>query len=394
MFKSKKYKIYLDYSAATPLDPRVKKAMEPYWSEVFGNPSSQHWAGRQAVQVLDSARQTLADFLACSPREVIFTSGATEANNLAIRGAVKAARRAAKKIHIITSSIEHPSVLEVFEDLAKEGVAVSIIKPQRDGVVSAHDILRAVKKETLLVSLMHVNNEVGTIQPVGKVGKEIMKLNESRQFPVYFHSDAAQALNYCPVQIGRTHVNLMSMSAQKIYGPKGAGALFVKAGTLIAPVMAGGLQEYGLRPGTVPLPLIVGMTAAINLLVKDSAESVGFQRIKKLHDRLLTGIKEIYPAAQVNGSLKNRVPANLNVTLPGIDAQAFEVMIDQAGAAISKGAACATGAKEPSHVLASMGLSPSEIENSYRLVLGRVTRKSEIEGFLTIFKKVINKLQT
>ncbi len=386
----KNNKIYFDHAATTPVDPKVLKAMVPYLNEKFGNPSSLHTFGQEAVEGVDQARDQVAEFLGCSAQEVVFTSGATEADNLAIQGVVKASKL--DKPHIITSTIEHPAVLEACKKLEKKSKAeVDYVKVTQDGLVKVEEVKKLIKNNTILISIMYVNNEVGTIQPVREVGKILEKINKERDNRIYFHTDAVQAINYLNCNVLHLHVDLLSLSGHKIYGPKGIGVLYVRDGTPIQSIQFGGHQEYDLRPGTLNVPAIVGLAKAIKLIQKSNKSEN--QKIRKLRDKLLKGILEKIPDVKVNGNLTERMPNNLNISFKNVEGESILLMLDLEGIAISTGSACASGSLEPSHVLMAMGLSHAEAHGSLRITLGKGNTDKEVDKFLEILFSVIGKLR-
>jgi cysteine desulfurase len=318
---------------------------------------------------------------------------ATEANNLALRGVTKAVQKEFVKIrpHIIILAIEHSSIIKTAEDLMSEGVDVDFLAVNKEGVLDAESLKNLIKDTTILVSVGLANNEIGVIQPVGKVAgilADVRKLrSESKnKIPIYLHTDAVQALNYLPTKVDELGVDLMTFSAHKIYGPKGIGALYVRYGVLLKPVITGGSQEYRLRAGTENVANIVGFARACQL-AQESLLGGENKRIEVLIKRLLKGLKEILPGIEINGSLKERLPNNLNLFLPGIKTEEALIALDLAGVALSIGSACSARAKSPSHVLAALGLSKEKIDGSVRISLGRGTSEEEIDEFLEIFKR-------
>lgn len=383
-----KQKIYLDYAATTPLDPEVLKAMKPFFRELYGNPSSLHSLGQEALVAIDEAREKVAQFLGCSPGEIIFTSGATEADNLAIKGIIKNTRYQIPntKYHIITSTIEHPAVMETCESLKKEGVEVTYVKPNKEGIVSIEDIKKAIRVETCLVSIMYANNEVGTIQPICEIGKMIKNLKHR----IYFHTDAVQAINYLDCNVDRLHVNLLSLSGHKIYGPKGIGALYVRKATPIKRIQDGGEHEYGLRAGTENVPGIVGLGAAIAML---KAQGSRLKTVERLRNKLIESVLKTIPASKLNGSRKERLPNNANFSFKGIEGESLLILLDMEGFACSTGSACAAKKLTPSHVLLAMGLDHLEAHGSLRVTLGKYTTEKEINKFLKVLPKIVKRLR-
>jgi len=438
-------RIYFDYAASTPVDPEVFSAMKPYFGERFANAGSLHRMGDEAYNALHESRKTVADFFGAEPRGVIFTASATEANNLAMRGVMDAwlqehavplgvrprpapaagrvslsaprlrrpvgdqARGASESLletprvpvfplpHIVTTAIEHESVLAVCRELEKRGAAtVTYVEVNKDGIVRPEDIKKALRPETVLVSVMYANNEIGTIQPIAEIANIIRDFRIT-QLPVtnypIFHTDAAQAVQFLDCDIRKLGVDMLTASSHKIYGPKGAAALCVKKletdqrGIPLIPIMFGGGQEYGLRPGTENIPAIVGFAKALELIKKRGRTDA--KRIGKLRDELLRGILRISKNVRVNGSLKFRLPNNLNLAFPDIPAEILLVKLDQAGVAVSLGSACEARAGKPSHVLRAIDLDKRLIRSSIRISLGRYTNLTEIRQALKIFKSVI-----
>lgn len=386
--------IYLDYAATTPLDKKVLEAMLPYFNEKYGNASSIHFYGQEATSAVDISRECLAGFLGCAPQEIIFTSGATESNNLAIQGIVQGWARINSKIipHIIISSIEHDSVLETVKELNKNGdVEVSYTPVDSEGVVIPDELKNLIKENTVLVSIMYANNEVGTIEPINQIGQIIKKENESRTNKIIFHTDAVQAAGYLDCGVGKLGVDLLSLSGHKIYGPKGASALYVRKGVVVTPIVAGGGQEYGKRSGTLNVPAIVGLGQAIAELQSDRSY-IG--KIKILRDKLVDGVLKLIPDAKLNGPKDaNRLPNNANFIFPGAEGESIVIMLDQLGIAASTGSACASKSLEPSHVLLAIGVPKEKAHSSLRLTLGKHTTEQEINNVIEVLPGVVSRLR-
>lgn len=376
-------KIYLDYAATTPLDPKVLRAMLPYLKKDFGNPSSIYNFGQQALGAINEARQIVADFLGCSAAEIVFTGSATEADNLAIFGVVKAVK--ISKPHIITSQIEHHAVLEPCQGLAKEGVEVTYLPVDKEGLVRVADVKKAIKQNTVLVSIMYANNEIGTIQPIAEISKVL-------KGGILFHTDAVQAANYLECNVQKLGVDLLTLSGHKIYGPKGVGALFIKKGTKIAPLIYGGGHENGLRSGTENVAGIVGLAQAIKE-IQDPKIKLQNIRIKHLRDKIIKNVLKIIPDAKLNGSDSQRLPNNINFSFEGAEGEAMVIALDQKGIAVSTGSACSSKTLEPSHVLLALGLSDISAHTSLRITLGRQTTEKEVEKLLKVLPQVIAKLR-
>lgn len=361
--------IYLDHAATTPVDPAVLEAMLPYFSECFGNPSSIYQLGQDARSGVDSARLRVARVLGCEPADVIFTSGATESDNLALRGVAWEARvsRGADvpSPHIVTTAIEHHAVLHTAQSLERQGFAATYVLPDRDGIVHPEAIAEAIRPETSLISVMYANNETGAIQPV----REIAALARARG--IHVHTDAVQAAGSLSLDVDELGVDLLSLSAHKFYGPKGIGVLFVRRGTAIDFQQVGGGQEQGRRGGTENVPGIVGMGLALERA--DAWRDAYARHCASLRDRLMTGILEALPDAVVNGPRDSgrRLPNNLNVSIPGVQGEMLLLSLDVLGIAASAGSACTTGNTEPSHVLRAMGLTEDACRSALRFTVGR-----------------------
>jgi cysteine desulfurase len=386
-----KEKIYLDYAATTPLDKRVLEAMLPFLKEKFGNPSSPHSFGREAFEAIERAREKAADFLNCFSSEIIFTSSATEANNLALFGTVRVLKERVKKPHIITTQIEHPSILNPCKELEKQGVEVSFVKPEKTGVVNPPSIQKELKRNTVLVSVMYANNEIGTIQPIVEIGKTIQSFKK-KNFSVFpfFHSDAVQAANYLECDVQKLKVDMLTLSGHKVYGPKGIGILYLKQGVKLSPLMYGGGQERKLKPGTENVASIVGIAEALSI-TKELRQGEA-QRIKKLRDLLLKKILQELPQVQLNGSPTERLPNNINLAIPEVEGEKLAALLDEKGIAVSTGSACHTKSLEPSHVILALGKSRQEALSCLRITLGRKTNLAEIERTAEELIKIIKRL--
>ncbi|MFA5076374.1 MAG: cysteine desulfurase family protein [Patescibacteria group bacterium] len=390
--KELKNRIYLDCAATTPVDPIILKAMLPYFSNNFGNASSIHHFGQAALAGVDLARDQLAKFLGCQAKEIIFTSGASEADNLAVQGVIKASPYG-KKSHIITSRIEHPAVLETCKSLEKQGLAqVSYVGVNKKGLVEVGAIRKLIKPTTVLVSIMYVNNEIGTIQPIAQIGKMITGKNQGRKNKIYFHTDAVQAANYLDCQVDPLGVDLLSLSGHKIYGPKGVGALYIRLGTAIKHYTYGGEQEFGLRPGTLNTAAIVGFGKAVELIrTKDRVRAN--QQIRKNRDLLSKGILARIKDIKINGDLIKRVPSNLNVSFKNVEGESLLLMLDLVGISVSTGSACASGALSASPILLALGLSHSDAHGSLRFTLGQDVTTSDINKVVAVLPSLVKKLR-
>lgn len=377
-------RIYLDHSATTPVDPEVAQLMLTYYTEKFGNPSSIHSFGREAKMALEDARKQVAALIGARSEEITFTSGGTEADNLAIIGAAKAYEK--KGNHIITSAIEHHAVLDAFEYLGKNGFEVTILPVDQEGIVSVADVAKAIRPETILISIMHANNEVGSIQPIAEIGA----LTKERG--IIFHVDAVQSLGKIPVNVVDLNVDLLTISGHKIYGPKGVGALYVRKGVRVTARTFGGGQEKKRRSGTENTPGAIGFGKACELSAQRmAAESA---RLKELRDKLIRGITEKIPFVKINGPLDDRrLPNNVNVSIQYIEGESLLLSLDMLGIAASSGSACTSGALDPSHVLLAMGLSHEIAHGSLRLTLGSKNTEEDIDYVLENMPKVVERLR-
>ena len=391
-----KNRIYLDYAATTPVDKKVFKAMGPYFSQTYGNPSSIHSWGEEAQAAIDKARDQVAKFLNCKLSEIVFTGSASESDNLAIRGLIKALKRRkqeGEKVHIITSSIEHKAVLETCHDLEKDGIKITYLPVGKDGIVDIADLKAEINPETDLVSIMYVNNEMGAIQPIEKIGRLISEINQTKKHRIFFHADAVQAANWVNCKVDDLKVDLLTLSGHKIYGPKGVGVLYIRQGTPISPLITGGDQEWGLRAGTENVANIVGMGAAISQI--SNSKFLISKKVKKLRDKLVKRVLTKIPGSNLTGSEKpeERAPHIANFSFLGIEGEAIMLSLDQEGIAASTGSACTSRALLPSHVLMAMGLSELEAHSSLRVSLGRYTTAKEIDIFLKTLPRVVERLR-
>ncbi len=388
-------KIYMDYAATTPVDLRVLSSMMPYFSDDFGNPSSAHALGESAKKTVDGAREKLAAFLGARSSEIIFTSGATEGNNAVIKGI--AMMRSIKwnepqKMHIIASEIEHSAVIQPIERLATSGlVDVSFAPVDSTGRVSVEAISRLIREETTLVSIMYANNETGAIQAIAEIGALFTKLNACRKNKIYFHTDAVQAINYLDCNVGRLEVDMLTMSAHKIYGPKGIGAMYVKAGTPIARLIDGGEQEFKLRAGTHNVAGIVGLGEAISIIREYDKKN---KEIEVLKNDLVRRVLASIPHSALNGVLDNSLPNIANIRFKGAEGEAILFMLSEAGVSVSTGSACMSGSHASSHVLKAMGLKDEDAHSSIRFSLGRSTTQRDIDYVLSILPGIIEKLRS
>ncbi len=375
-------RVYLDYNATTPVDPEVLDAMLPYFTHAYGNASSIHSPGQEARLAVENARESVASLIGAKPAEIVFTSGGTEADNLAIFGVVAGA---AGKRHVITSAIEHHAVLHACEKLQSDGVDVTFLPVGSDGIVDPEDVRRALRPDTALISVMHANNELGTIQSIAEIGAI------AREADIYFHSDAVQTAGKLPIDVSRLGVDLLSLSAHKIYGPKGTGALFVKSGTRLQAMFFGGHHERDRRPGTENVAGIAGMGRAAVIAARSVIDDA--PRVAALRDHLEESLLNAIPQCHVNGRRDMRVANTSNVTFSSAEGESLVIALDLRGVSCSTGAACSSGAVEPSHVLKAIGLSPEEGRSSIRFSLGRGTTSAEIDYALAAIPAAVEHLR-
>jgi len=377
-------KLYLDYASTTPVHPEVLQAMLPYFSEHFGNPESLHSFGIEAKKAVDVSREQVAKFLSCKSSEIIFCGSATEANNIAIVGFCKANRT--RGTNIVTSKIEHPSVLNTFKHLEKEeGFIVTYLDTDHDGFISLEQLESAITKETILVSIMSANNEIGTIQPIKEVGEICKKHN------VAFHTDACQLAEYFKLDTAILNATLLTINGSKLYGPKGIATLYIKQGTKIEPIIYGGEHEHGLRSGTHNVPGIVGLGKACEIASQNRNKEL--KRLTPLRDLLIQGLLKTIPNSALNGSLENRLPNNINITIPNIESKELLLHLNEAGLCVSAGSACGSGKNTPSHVLKALGLKDDLCRSSIRISLGLYTTDEDIDYILKILPEIVKKLR-
>lgn len=375
--------IYLDHASTTPTDPEVVSAMLPWFTEEYGNPSTVYSLGLTAAQAVQNARESIAGRLGAEPEEIYFTSGGTESDDWAILGTADAQQK--KGRHLITSAVEHHAVLESMEYLEKRGYEITKIPVDGGGVVDPESVRKAIRPDTILVSIMHANNEVGTIQPIAEIGKI------TRETGVLFHVDAVQTAGKQPLDVNELGVDMLSVSAHKLYGPKGVGLLYLRKRTRISPLFHGGGQEKGRRAGTHNVPGIVGMAKAFEL----AAARMGDDAVREagLRDRLWQGLSGNIEAIYLNGDPIHRLPGNLNVRLDGIEGEAMILMLDMEGICVSSGSACTTGSLEPSHVLLALGIPAEHAHGSLRITLGRSTTEADIDHFIKVFPPIVARLR-
>ncbi len=376
-------RIYLDYAATSPVLPEVLEAMLPFFISSFGNPSGIYGTGREARKAVERARQQTAAALGAESREILFTSGGSESDNLAIRGTAMALQ--GKGRHLITSRIEHPAVLNPCRQLEKEGFSVTYLDPDPFGRIAPEDVEQAIRPDTILVSIMAANNEIGTVQPVAWIG-EIC-----REKGICFHTDAVQAAGQMKLDVQELGADLLSLSAHKFHGPKGAGALYVRKGTRLEAVIRGGAQERGLRAGTENVPGIVGLGKAIETAEAEREENT--RRIRELRDLLIRQVTERIPEVHLNGHPQERLANNCHFSFAGIESEALLLRLDLAGIAVSGGSACTSGNIEPSHVLRAIGLEEKYLKSGIRLTMGRETTGEEILETVRILQAIVADLR-
>jgi len=376
-------KVYLDNAATTALSPRVLEAMLPYFTQHYGNPSSVHAFGREAKQGLDKARDQVAKALHCDPSEVIFTGCGTESDNTVLLGVAQ--RYGNKGKHIITTNVEHHAILHTCEYLEKQGYSVTYLPVDQDGLVTAEQVAAAIRPDTILVSIMFANNEVGTIMPIQEIGAVC------KEKGVLFHTDAVQAVGHIPVDVQAMHIDMLSLSAHKFHGPKGVGALYCRKGIRLPSYIMGGAQEKGRRAGTENVAGIVGLGAAIQLATEQLEENRA--KMTALRDRLMTGIQARISEVKLNGHPTNRLPNNVNFSFKYIEGESILLMLDMNGIAASSGSACTSGSLDPSHVLLALGLPHEIAHGSVRLTLGDETTEEDIDYTIDVLEKTVARLR-
>ena len=383
--------VYLDHAATTPLDPLVFEDMKPFMMDVFGNPSSFHSFGKQAGDRLSNARGVIANILGCRVDEILFVSGGTESDNLALLGYARANTKKGK--HIITSKIEHHAVLETVQHLEKkEGFEVTYLDPDENGIVSAKQVTEALREDTILVSIMYVNNEIGTIEPIHEIGNAIKKYREEHEttYPV-FHTDACQAAGYLEMDVSKLHVDMLTLNGSKMYGPKGIGLLFVRRGIKLSPLMHGGAQEKGLRPGTENVPGIIGLAKALELAQADRKKEN--LRLTSLRDKLIDGVLKSVPKTRLNGDRDSRLSNNVNISFMDVEGEALLLYLDAKGIYASTGSACTSASLDPSHVILALGLPYEVAHGSLRFSLGHETTEDDIDYVLEELPPLVEKLR-
>ncbi len=378
--------IYLDHAATTPVDQQVVAAMLPFLSDSFGNPSSIHRMGRAALDALDQSREAVADVLGAHYKEIVFTGGGSEADNLAIKGVAQAQRQAGKGAHLITSAIEHHAVLHTFEYLEAEGFEVTVLPVDSDGLVDPERLRGAIRPDTVLASIMYANNEIGVVQPLAELGAVC------RERGVPFHSDAVQAPGALPVRVDALNVDLLTITAHKFYGPKGVGALYVRRGTPLLPLINGGGQERRRRAGTENVAGVVGLAAALRL--SEERREAQVAHCAALRDRLVAGVLERIPHSSLNGHPERRLPNNANIAFDYVEGESVLLLLDQHGIYASSGSACTSGSLEASHVLRALGLPEERAIGSVRFTVGKGTTAEDIDYLLDILPGLIDRLRS
>lgn len=377
-------RVYLDNSATTRLDDEVLKEMIPYFSDVYGNASSLHAFGREALAAVDKSRETIASLLGAYPNEIYFTSGGTESDNWALKGAAQAYGKYGK--HIITTAIEHPAMMETCHKLEKDGFDVTYIGVNSDGLVDPEEIKKAVRDDTILVSVMFANNEMGAIQPIGEIG------SFCRKEGILFHTDAVQAAGTIKINVKELNIDMLSLSAHKFHGPKGMGLLYLRNGVKIEKLIAGGHQERGNRAGTTNTPGIVGMAKALEIAVRDMEKNN--EHMRKLRDYFIDRVEKEIPYCHLNGGREYRLVNNANFSFDYIEGESILMVLDLNGIAVSSGSACSSGSLEPSHVILATGASMEQAHSSIRFSLGKETTKEEIDYTIETLKAAVEKLRS
>jgi len=385
-------RVYLDFNATTPVEPAVLDAMLPYFSAEFANAASIHTPGQRARAAVETAREQVAALIGARPQEIVFTSGGTESDNHAIFGVVSSSLASftssaslTSHPHIITTAIEHEAVLNTCQALEKQGVCVTYLPTNREGQIDIEDLRRAIRKETVLVTIMHANNELGTVQPLEEIG------HIAAEADLHFHTDAVQSAGKILIDVNTLQVDLLSLSGHKLYAPKGIGALYIRGGTRLRQLLFGGHHQRGFRPGTENVAGIVGLGKAAEIARKSLAEDA--QRVSTLRNELQRGLLQRVPQSRVNGGAAPRTPNTTNLVFPGVEGEALLIALDLKGLACSTGAACSSGAVEPSHVLTAIGLPPEDARASLRFSLGRHTIPADIDFALSVVPAAVAQLR-
>ncbi|CDG65245.1 Cysteine desulfurase [Methanobacterium sp. MB1] len=375
---------YMDHSATSPVNPEVLEEMLPYFNQSFGNASTLYALGREARTAMENARKQVASLIGAQPEEIYFTSGGTESDNMAIKGVVSKLKN--KGNHIITSAIEHPAVEETCKYLEKEGYKVTYLPVYEDGIVKVSDVEEAITSETILITVMHANNEIGTIQPVAEIGAL------AREKGIYFHTDAVQSVGKIPVNVEDMNVDLLSISSHKLYGPKGIGALYIRKGVRIQPLIHGGGHERGMRPGTENIPGIVGLGKACQIAEENLEKNMEY--VSSLRDQLIEGVLGKIEQSYLNGHPTKRLPNNANFRFTGIEGESLVLQLDAKGINASTGSACSSKKLEPSHVLMAIGLKEVDAHGSLRISLGTENTPQDIDYTIDAIEEVVERLRS
>ncbi|HBG17506.1 MAG TPA: cysteine desulfurase NifS [Firmicutes bacterium] len=375
--------IYFDHAATTPVKPEVLEAMLPYFSEKYGNASSVYKLAQENKKAIDNARRVVAQLLGAQPNEIFFTSGGTESDNWALRGIASSLKE--KGNHLITTKIEHHAVLHTCQYLESQGFEVTYLDVDENGLVTAEQVAKAIKTDTILISIIYANNEIGTIMPIAEIGKV------AKEHGVIFHTDAVQAVGQIPIDVNRQHIDLLSLSGHKFYGPKGIGALYLRRGIKIPSLLHGGGQERGRRAGTENVPGIVGLATAMDLAYQNLERKN--TKIKALRDQLINGIYKRIPFCRLNGHREQRLPNNVNFSFDFIEGESLLLLLDFEGIAASSGSACTSGSLDPSHVLLALGLPHEQAHGSIRFTLGEDNTREEVDLLLEKLPPFVQKLR-
>jgi len=377
-------KIYLDNAATTPVDKRVFEEMVPYLTEIYGNPSSIHLFGRESKRAVEKARSSVADLINADPEEIVFTSGGTESDNAVLKSIAFTCKE--KGGHIITTAIEHHAILHTCEFLERNGYRITYLPVDKSGIIDLSQLENAITDKTVLISVMHANNEIGTIQPIEEIGQIAKKHN------ILFHTDAVQTIGHLPVNVKKMNIDFLSLSAHKLYGPKGTGALYIKSGAPFEPFIHGGAQENKRRASTLNVSGIAGLGKAAEIAQKEYEEEN--IRISRLRDKLLDNILSEISDVTLNGDRERRLPNNINISIKGVEGESLLLALDEKGIAASSGSACSAGSGEPSHVLNAIGLEKEAMQGSLRITLGRFTTEEEIDYTFFSLKEITEKLRS
>ncbi len=384
--------VYLDHASTTPLDPRVREVMLPYLGEEYGNPSSFHSVGKNVKDAIDDSRDAIAKMIHVRADEILFMSGGTESDNLAILGYARANKK--NGMHLITSTLEHHAVLEAMLHLErKEGFEVTFLEPDRDGMISVDQVVGALRDDTILISLMFANNEIGTVHPISEMASAVKKWREQKKqtWPV-FHTDACQATGYLEINVEKLHVDMLTLNGSKMYGPKGIGLLYVKRGIKLQPLQFGGAQERALRPGTEYAAGIVGLTKALELVQADREKETA--RLLPLRDKLIDGLLSSIEKTRLNGSREHRLPGNVNISFMDLEGEALLLYLDASGISASTGSACTSASLDPSHVILALGLPYEVAHGSLRFSLGHQTTEEDIDYVIQTLPPLVAKLRS